>query len=65
LTSSQKDKVASIAINLKFAKGQTICKIDELASSMYIVKYGFLEKRTKTGSSQLYQGNYFGEHAML
>lgn len=40
LTTSQKDKIASIAISQRFSKGQTICKADEMASSMYIVKYG-------------------------
>jgi hypothetical protein len=36
-----------------------------MASSMYIVKYGFLEKQTKIGCSKLYPGNYFGEYTML
>jgi hypothetical protein len=44
LTTSQKDKLASIAINQKFEKNSEICKEGELAASMYILKSGKLSK---------------------
>jgi hypothetical protein len=47
LTSTQKDKLASVAINQRFDKNSEICKEGELASSMYILKTGKLVKTLK------------------
>lgn len=65
LVSSQKDKVASIAIIQKFNKGQIICKEGEMASSMYILKSGKILKSNSTEQIKLKAGMYFGEYTML
>lgn len=44
LTTAQKDKLTSIAINQRFDKNKEICKEGELAASMYILKSGKLSK---------------------
>lgn len=65
MTPLQKDKISSNAISQKFSKGQIICKENELASSMYIIKSGELSKSTHFGQTKLKEGDYFGEYTML
>lgn len=66
LTSSQKDKIASIAIHQRFQKKNKICKEGELASSMYIVKSGVL-KKTMDGieCGKVRVGQFCEEYAAL
>jgi CRP-like cAMP-binding protein len=52
LTPSQKDKLASIALNQRFDRNSEICKEGELASSMYILKSGKLSRH----KGSLFQG---------
>ena len=66
MTSCQKDKLASIALNQRFEKGSDICKEGELAASMYILKSGKLG-RFKSGDFQghILKGESFEEYASL
>ena len=47
LTSSQKDKIASICISQRYERGSSLVKEGDLASSMFIVKSGKLKRYSK------------------
>ena len=66
LTPSQKDKLASIALNQRFDRNSDICKEGELAASMYILKSGKLG-RFKGGDFQghILKGESFEEYSSL
>lgn len=66
LTSIQKDKLASIAINQRFEKGSQICKEGDLASSFYILKSGKLGRYKSTENcGWINKGESFEEYASL
>jgi CRP-like cAMP-binding protein len=66
LTSSQKDRLASVAISQRFEKGKDICKEGELAASMYILKSGKLTMhRGNEFKGTITRGESFEEYTSL
>lgn len=66
MTTSQKDKLASIAISQHFHKNKEICKEGELASSMYILKSGKLARyKGNDFKGNITKGESFEEYTSL